>query len=83
MSRYFISTANGVEVQDDEGVELLNHDALRTMLHQSLTEILRDEGDAHGVEEYTAKAFVEDGRLVMQARATFSVTESSRVQLKT
>ena len=75
MSRYFISTANGVEVQDDEGVELPNHNALRTMLRQSLTEILRDEGEAHGVGEYTAKAFDEDGRLVMQARATFSIAE--------
>lgn len=75
MSRYFISTANGIEVQDEEGVELPNHEALRTMLRQTLTAILRDESEPHGVEELIAKAYTEDGCLVMQARAKFSITE--------
>ncbi|MCJ2052825.1 DUF6894 family protein [Methylobacterium sp. J-070] len=74
MSRYFIGTANGVKVMDEEGVEVSSDEALRTMLRHTLTAILHDEGHRTGVNEITAKAYDEAGQLVMQARATFSIT---------
>lgn len=75
MSRYFITTVNGVEVDDEEGVELPNREALRMMLRQTLTAILHDEAEANGVNEFTAQAYDEAGRLVMSARVSFSVTD--------
>ncbi len=75
MSRYFISTDDHVEVMDEEGVEVPSRDALRELLRQTLTAILRDEGRRTGVDEFTAKAFDERGCLVMQARASFSITD--------
>ena len=75
MSRYFITTVNGVEVDDDEGVELPNRAALRMMLRQTLTAILHDEAEADGMNEFTAQAYDEAGRLVMSARASFSATD--------
>lgn len=75
MSRYFISTTNGIEVEDEEGVELPNHDALRTMLRHTLTAILHDEAEGGAKNDLTAHAYDEDGRLVMRARASFSITD--------
>ena len=75
MSRYFITTINGVEVDDDEGVDLPNREALRIMLCQTLTAILHDEAGADGENEFTAQAYDEAGQLVMSARASFSVTD--------
>ncbi|UIY45776.1 DUF6894 family protein [Methylobacterium radiotolerans] len=75
MSRYFISTADHVEVMDDEGVEVSSREALRLLLRQTLTAILHDEGELTGVNECTAKAFDEEGRLVMQAQASFFVVD--------
>ncbi|WCS28895.1 hypothetical protein LOK46_32405 (plasmid) [Methylobacterium sp. NMS14P] len=75
MSRYFISTAIGHEVQDEEGVELPSYDALRTILRHTLAAILHDEAEESGETDLTARAYDEDGRLVMQARASFSVTD--------
>lgn len=75
MPRYFISTVNGVEVDDEEGVELPNHEALRMVLRQTLTAILHDGAEADGVNEFTARAYDEAGRLVMSARASFAATD--------
>lgn len=75
MPRYFISTADHVEVMDDEGVEVSSREALRLLLRQTLTAILHDEGELTGVNEFTAKAFDEEGRLVMQAQASFFVVD--------
>lgn len=75
MSRYFISTVNGAEIDDEEGVELPNLEALRMMLRQTLTAILHDEAEADGVNEFTARAYDEAGRLVMSAQASFSTTD--------
>ncbi|KAA0111703.1 hypothetical protein CIW48_30630 [Methylobacterium sp. P1-11] len=75
MSRYFISTANGHEVQDEEGVELSSRDALRTVLRHTLTAILHDEAEERPGDAVTARAYDEDGRLVMSARASFSVAD--------
>jgi|CryGeyStandDraft_7_1057128.scaffolds.fasta_scaffold59338_2 hypothetical protein len=75
LARYFISTTNHVTVMDEEGVELPSHGALRELLRRVLTELLRDEGDLTGVNEYSAHAYDEAGRLVMVARASFSVTD--------
>jgi hypothetical protein len=75
LSRYFISTDDHIEVMDEEGVEVPDLGALRDLLRQTLTAILRDEGEMTGVNEFTAKAFDERGRLVMQARASFYITD--------
>lgn len=75
MSRYFISTADHVEVMDEEGVEVQNRDDLRHLLRQTLTAILHDEGRRTGVDEFTAKAYDEAGRLVMRAQASFFVMD--------
>lgn len=75
MSRYFITTANGHVVEDDEGVELSSRGALRVMLGRTLTAILHDECATDGATECSARAYDEDGKLVMQARASFSITD--------
>ncbi len=75
MSRYFISTADHVEVMDEESVEVPNREALRLLLRQTLMAILHDEGEVAGVNELTAKAYDEDGRLVMRAQASFFVVD--------
>lgn len=75
MSRYFISTVNGDEVTDEEGVELPDREALRTVLRHTLTAILHDEAETAGADELTARAYDEDGRLVMRAQASFSITD--------
>jgi len=75
MSRYFISTANGHEVQDEEGVELSGREALRTILQKTLTAILHDEDAVDGATECTARAYDEDGLLVMRARASIDLTD--------
>jgi hypothetical protein len=73
--RYFINTANHVTVVDEEGVELPNLSALRDLLRRVLTEILRDEGAQTGANDFTAQAYDDVGRLVMSARASFSITD--------
>ncbi len=75
MSRYFISTADHVEVMDEEGVEVPDRDALRCLLRQTLTAILHDEGERTGIDEFTAKAYDEAGRLVMRAQASFFIVD--------
>jgi hypothetical protein len=75
VSRYFISTADHVEVMDEESVEVPNREALRLLLRQTLMAILHDEGEVAGVNELTAKAYDEDGRLVMRAQASFFVVD--------
>ncbi|SEF40919.1 hypothetical protein SAMN04488144_101137 [Methylobacterium sp. 190mf] len=75
MSRYFINTANGSEVMDEEGIDLPSLDALRTLLRRALTEMMCDEATAIGVNKYTARAYDEAGRLVMSAQANFSITD--------
>lgn len=75
MSRYFISTTDHVTVMDEEGVEVPDREALRALLRQTLTAILHDEGARTGVNEFTARAFDEDGRLVMRAQASFFIVD--------
>lgn len=75
MPRYFINTTDHVAVLDDEGVVLPDRDALRALLRDTLTAILRDEGESTGVNEFSAQAYDEDGRLVMQAKASFFVVD--------
>ncbi|WP_020095948.1 hypothetical protein [Methylobacterium sp. 285MFTsu5.1] len=75
MPRYFIVTSDHVTVRDDEGVQLSGRDALRDTLRRLLTEILRDEGYRTEVNEFTAQAYDEAGKLVMSARANFSATD--------
>ena len=75
MPRYFISTADHVEVMDEEGVEVQSRDDLRLLLRQTLTAILHEEGRRTGVNEFTAKAYDEAGRLVMRAQASFFVVD--------
>jgi len=73
MPRYFINTANHIEVLDEEGTELRDLSALRKLVRHALIDILRDEGDITGVNEYTAKAYDEGGRLVMISRIEFNI----------
>lgn len=71
MSLYFISTTEHIEVTDNEGIDLPNLDALRDLLRRTLSTILADEGEKTGVDEFTARAYDEDGRLVMRAKTSF------------
>lgn len=75
MPHYYISTSDHVAVLDDEGIDLPGLDALRILLRRTLTEILRDEGDRTGVNEFTARAYDENMRLIMSARVGFSITD--------
>jgi hypothetical protein len=75
VSRYFINTADHVEVMDEEGVELPSLAALRDLLRKTLTAILHDEGNETGVDEFTAQAYDASGRLVMRARVSFFITD--------
>lgn len=75
MSLYFISTAEHIEVTEDEGVELPDLDALRDLLRRTLSAILADEGERTGVNAFTARAYDEDGRLVMRAQTSFSTED--------
>jgi hypothetical protein len=75
VARYFISTADHVEVMDEGEVEVPNRDAPRLLLRQTLTEILHDEGALTGVNEFTTKAFDEHSQLAMQARASFIIAD--------
>ena len=75
MSLYFISTSEHIEIGDDEGVELPNLDALRDLLRRTLSAILADEGEKAGVSAFTARAYDEDGRLVMRAHTSFCVVD--------
>ena len=75
MPRYFIDTADHVAVRDDEGTVLPDRAALRDLLRRTLTALLHDEGEETGVNDFTARAYDEDGRLVMRARASFHVVD--------
>ncbi|MCJ2089923.1 hypothetical protein MKK88_28625 [Methylobacterium sp. E-005] len=60
---------------DDEGVDLPDLCALRGLLRRTLTLILKDEGEQTGINEFLAEAYDETGRLVMKARAHFSIID--------
>lgn len=60
---------------DEEGVELSCRDALRDLLRRTLTAILADEGEETGVNDFTARAYDENGRLVMRAQASFFIVD--------
>ncbi len=75
MPRYFISTSDHVKVMDDEGVIVSTRAELRDLIRRTLTAILKDEGEWTQVNEFTAQAYDETGKLVMSARASFSITE--------
>ncbi|MGX9981067.1 hypothetical protein [Methylobacterium fujisawaense] len=47
--------------------------ALRGLMRAVLIEILRDEGEENGVNEYTAKAYDSNGRHVMSAKINFYI----------
>ncbi|WP_345819972.1 hypothetical protein ABC766_27565 [Methylobacterium fujisawaense] len=73
MPRYFINTKNSIEAIDNEGTELPDLNALRGLMRAVLIEILRDEGEENGVNEYTAKAYDSNGRHVMSAKINFYI----------
>ncbi|MCJ2088650.1 hypothetical protein MKK88_22105 [Methylobacterium sp. E-005] len=75
MPRYFIDTFDHVDAIDNEGVVLQDREALRCLLRTALTEILRDEGQERGVDEFTASARDESGRRVMSARINITITD--------
>ncbi len=71
----FIRTANGIEVYDNESVELSNRGARRAMRREALTAIFRDENAVDSATEYSVGAYDEEGKLVMQARASIDITD--------
>lgn len=73
MPRYFINTKNNIEAIDSEGTELPNLNALRSLMRAVLIEILRDEGEETGINEYTAKAYDVVGRHMMSAKINFYI----------
>jgi hypothetical protein len=46
-----------------------------TSAENVLTEILRDEGEEHGINEYAATARAESGSCVMSARISITITD--------
>jgi hypothetical protein len=60
---------------DDEGIDLPDLASLRSLLRATLTAILHDEGGQTGIDEFSAQAFDEAGRVVMTARASVSITD--------
>lgn len=81
MPRYFIDAADRVDVGDDAGTVLADRAdradraALRDLLRPALTALLHDEGEATGVNDVAARAYDEDGRLAMRARASFRIVD--------
>lgn len=75
MPRYFIDTFDHVDAIDEDGTELPDNKALRCLLRTALAEILRDEGGERGVDEFAAVARDENGRRVLLARISFSITD--------
>lgn len=75
MPRYFIDTFDHVDAIDEEGTILPDRAALRCLLRTALTEILRDEGEDRGVDEFAASARDESGRRVMSARINITITD--------
>lgn len=72
MPRYFITTIDGFEAHDDEGLVLAGPDALAKVLRQTLAAMLHDEGTEGGRNEFSAKAYDEDGRPVLTARVSMT-----------
>ena len=70
MPRYFITTSDGFQAHDDEGLVLPDIDALATMLRQTLATMLRDEGGQGSSNEFWADASDETGRCVLTAKVT-------------
>lgn len=70
MPRYFITTTDGFEAHDDEGLVLPGPDALAKVLRQTLAAMLHDEGVEGGRNEFSAKAYDEDGRQVLTAKVS-------------
>ncbi|SDN69266.1 hypothetical protein SAMN05216360_110158 [Methylobacterium phyllostachyos] len=75
MPRYFIDTFDHVDAIDEEGTMLPDRAALRSLLRAALTEILREEGDRRGVDEFVATARDENGHRVMSARISLTITD--------
>ncbi|MDP4027305.1 hypothetical protein Q8W71_32605 [Methylobacterium sp. NEAU 140] len=73
MPRYFISTSDGFQAHDPEGIELPDTEALARMLRRTLAAILADEGTEGGRNEFWADALDERGERVMTARVSLSV----------
>ncbi|MDP4026769.1 hypothetical protein Q8W71_29620 [Methylobacterium sp. NEAU 140] len=74
MPRYFVTTSDGVMVQDGEGTELPDLDALEKLLRQTLAAIMSDEGKPGSRNEFRADAADERGERVMTARMSLSVS---------
>ena len=75
MPCYFIDTFDHVDAIDEEGTVLPDRAALRCLLRTALTEILRDEGEERGIDEFAASARDELGRRVMCARISITITD--------
>lgn len=71
MPRYFVSTSDGVQAHDEEGLVLPDLDELSVVMRQTLAAMLHDErqeSDRDERSEFIAEAHDEDGHQVMTAR---------------
>jgi hypothetical protein len=73
MPRYFICTRDYADADDEAGIELPDRDALRALMLRSLPAILAEEAEVAGAQDVTARAYDEQGQLVMRARASITV----------
>lgn len=72
MPRYFITTSDGFQANDEEGTVLPDEAALETMLRKTLARILHDEGGVDGIDEVWAEATDEAGRSVIKLKASLT-----------
>lgn len=68
MPRYFVTTSDGSQAHDDDGLVLSNLDELSAVLRQTLAVMLHDKGRDGGCSEFNAQVHDETGHQVMTAR---------------
>ena len=78
MPRYFITTFDGFQAHDDEGLVLPDAHALAKLLRQSLAGILLDASIRSGGDEFWAEAHDDNGQHVMTAKVVMTVVQLER-----
>ena len=68
MPRYFVTTSDGSQAHDAEGLVLPSLDELSVVMRQTLAVMLHDESREGGCREFDAQAHDESGHRVMTAR---------------
>ena len=75
MPLYFNDTFDHVDAFDDKGTVLPDRAALRCLLRTALAEILRDEREERGVNQFAASARDERGCRMMSAQINTTLTD--------